>query len=96
MGCGLAEALGLAKTGLAPVDHEGARELVKSFPALDRLLGDPVPPGLIDAIVAVSRMAAEHPEIAEIDINPLLVSSERAIALDCLIVLPSEGAPDDE
>jgi len=96
IGGGLAEALGLAKTGLAPVDHEGARELVKSFPALDRLLGGEVPPGLIDAIVAVSRMAAEHPEIAEIDINPLLVSPERSIALDCLIVLPSEGASDDE
>jgi hypothetical protein len=41
-------------------------------------------------------MAAEHSEIAEIDINPLLVSPERSIALDCLIVLPSEGASDDE
>ena len=45
------------------------------------------PIGLIDAIVAVSRLAAEHPEISEIDINPLLVSPERAVALDCLIVL---------
>ena len=31
-----------------------------------------LPAGLIDAVVAVSRLAAEHPEIAEIDINPLL------------------------
>ena len=45
------------------------------------------PRGLMDAIVAVSRLAAEHPEIAEIDVNPLLVSAERAVALDCLIVL---------
>ncbi len=56
-----------------------------------RLLPDPVPQGLIDAIVAVSRMAAEHPEIAEIDVNPLLVSAERAVALDCLIVIQEES-----
>ena len=37
--------------------------------------------------MAVSRLAAEHPEISEIDVNPLLVSPERAVALDCLIVL---------
>ena len=36
---------------------------------------------------AVSRLVAEHPEIAEVDVNPLLVSPERAVALDCLIVL---------
>jgi acetyltransferase len=35
----------------------------------------------------VSRLVAEHPEVAEVDVNPLLVSPERAVALDCLIVL---------
>ncbi len=95
VGGGLAEALELFSASLAPLDHDGARELVKSLPALDSLLGGEVPAGLIDAIVAVSQMAAEHPEIAEIDINPLLVSPERAVALDCLIVLPSEGAEDE-
>ena len=72
--------------------RDGARELVASLPALDRLLGGEVPDGLIEAIVAVSRLAAEHPEIAEIDVNPLLVSPERAVALDCLIVLERRGA----
>jgi acyl-CoA synthetase (NDP forming) len=87
VGGGLAEALELVTTGLAPLDRSGARALVRSLPALDRLLGSDVPDGLIDAIVAVSRLAAEHPEIAEIDVNPLLVSAERAVALDCLIVI---------
>jgi hypothetical protein len=95
VGGGLAEALELFSASLAPLDHDGARELVKSLPALDSLLGGKPPSGLLDAIVAVSQMAAEHPEIAEIDINPLLVSPERAVALDCLIVLPSEGAEDE-
>ena len=61
---------------------------------IERLLGGEVPDRLIEAIVAVSRLAAEHPEISEIDVNPLLVSPERAVALDCLIVLdnPEERA----
>ena len=87
LGGGLAEALGIVTTGLAPIDHDGARELVESLSPLLRLLDGEVPAGLLDAIVAVSRMAAEHPEIEEIDVNPLLVSPERSVALDCLIVL---------
>jgi acetyltransferase len=87
VGGGLAEALDLVTASLAPLDEQGARELVASLPALNRLLGGEPPAGLIDAIVAVSTLAAEHPEVAEIDVNPLLVSSERAVALDCLIVL---------
>jgi succinyl-CoA synthetase beta subunit len=94
IGGGMAEALDLIAHSLAPLDEPGARELVNSLPALGRLLGGPPPDGLIDAVVAVSRLAAEHPEISEIDINPLLVSPERAVALDCLIVLGAteEGA----
>jgi len=51
------------------------------------MLGGHIPQGLIDAIVAASQMVAEHPEVAEVDVNPLLVTPERAVALDCLIVL---------
>jgi hypothetical protein len=87
IGGALAEALDLVTASLAPLDRDGARALVRSLPALDRLIGGTVPDGLIDAVVAVSRLAAEHPEISEIDINPLLVSPERAVALDCLITL---------
>ena len=92
----MTEALNLSATALAPIDEAGARDLVRSLPALTRLLGGDPPPCLLDAIVAVARMAAEHPEIAGIDINPLLVSPERAVALDCLIALeaPEEHAND--
>ena len=91
LGGGLAEALDLVTASLAPLDEAGAVRLIESLPVLRRLLPDPLPSGLIEAVVAVSRLAAEHPEIAEIDINPLLVSAERAVALDCLIVIdPAE------
>lgn len=39
------------------------------------------------AAAAIGRVAAEHPSIAEIEVNPLLVTPERAVALDARIVL---------
>jgi acyl-CoA synthetase (NDP forming) len=35
-----------------------------------------------DVIVALSELAMAHPEISELDLNPLIVSSERAVAVD--------------
>lgn len=39
------------------------------------------------AIRGVDRLAAEHPEVLEVDINPLIVTSDGAIAADALIVI---------
>ena len=86
-GGALAEQLDLVAVSLAPLDADGARRLIASLPALGRMLGGEPPAGLIAAVVAVSRLVAEHPEIVEVDVNPLLVSPARAVALDCLIVL---------
>jgi acetyltransferase len=88
----LAEALDVVTSGLAPLDEAGARRLVATLPALRRLVGEEAPAGLVDAIVALSRMVAEHPEIEEVDVNPLHVSEERVVALDCLIVLGGKDA----
>jgi acetate---CoA ligase (ADP-forming) len=87
VGGALAEPLDLVAASLAPLDDAGARDLVRSLAPLIRMLGGHVPDALAAVVVAVSRMAAEHPEVAEIDLNPLLVSPERAVALDCLVVL---------
>ncbi len=87
IGGGLAEQLELVAAALAPLDEGGARRVIAAVPALVRMLGGAPPQCLVDAVVAVSQLMAEHPEALEIDVNPLLVSGDRAVALDCLIVL---------
>jgi acetyltransferase len=39
------------------------------------------------AAVAVSRLLHEHPELAEVDINPLVCGDEETVAVDALVVV---------
>jgi acetate---CoA ligase (ADP-forming) len=77
---------------LAPVTEAGAEALLRSLrvaPLLDGARGKlPVDVGATArAAAALSRVAAEHPEIAEIEINPLLALPNGAVGLDARIVL---------
>ncbi|MAN81581.1 MAG: hypothetical protein CMF64_14460, partial [Magnetovibrio sp.] len=44
-------------------------------------------PALARAITGVSAAALAHPEITEIDINPVIIADDRPIAVDALVVL---------
>ena len=50
---------------------------------------------LVDAVVAAAQLASDHPEIAELDLNPVIVSEAGAIVTDALIRLvrhvPEDG-----
>lgn len=76
----------------APVSEAEAGEMLralKCFPLLDGARGRPKGDvaAAASAIAALSRFAARHAgEIAEIDINPLLVRPKGAMALDALLV----------
>ncbi len=79
-----AEALGASAIAVAPLDREGAEELIRS-------VSGPVPgtqghADLIVALGALSRLADEHPEIASVDINPIIADEASAIAVDALVV----------
>ena len=44
--------------------------------------------------MALSQLAASRPDIAEIEVNPLLVTPEGALALDARIIPADEGGDD--
>jgi acyl-CoA synthetase (NDP forming) len=87
-----AETLQDVAVGLAPVDEAGAEELVRSLASAPLLTGARGRPPLdVSAVAraasALSRFAAAHPEIAEVEVNPLLVRPEGAVGLDARVVL---------
>jgi acetyl coenzyme A synthetase (ADP forming)-like protein len=77
---------------LAPATHDDALSMI------DGIAGAPVLRGvrgakpanrekLAEIIVAVSRLVDDFPEISEVDLNPVLVREDRAIAVDARIIL---------
>ena len=39
------------------------------------------------AAIGIGSLLIEHPEIGEVEVNPLRVNAHRALALDALVVL---------
>ena len=77
---------------LAPVDEARARAMLLSLRAAPLLQGARGRPRLdvgaaAAALAALSRVAAEHPEIAAIEVNPLLALPEGALGLDARLEL---------
>jgi acetate---CoA ligase (ADP-forming) len=77
---------------LAPLDEQRALELLHSLRAAPLLLGARARPpsdmgAAAAALAALSRVAAEHPEIAAIEVNPLLVLQHGALGLDARLEL---------
>lgn len=92
-----AELLADVAVALAPIDEAGARELLRSLRGAPLLLGargrQPLAvDAAASALAAVSRTAAEHPEIAEIEVNPLLVTAHGVLGLDARFVLEKGGS----
>jgi acyl-CoA synthetase (NDP forming) len=88
------EALADVSFRLAPLTAADAWALldeVRSARLLTGLRGAPAADraALVDAIVRVGQLAADHPEITELDINPLLVLPEGqgVVAVDARIIL---------
>ena len=83
---------------LAPLDEAEARHMIgelRSKKLLSAFRGDKPADmeALIRTLVGLSRLGCDHPEIKEVDINPLIVSSDgRVKAVDALIVLEKEIA----
>lgn len=88
----LAEALSDSMVRLAPLSRSDvaamlgglrARKLLDGFRDLPECNRD----AIAEAAIAIGRLLEEHPEIAEVEINPLRVNKDYAVALDALVVL---------
>ena len=56
----------------------------RGLPPVDR-------PALAGAIRALARIAADHPAVSEIDVNPLIVEDATPVAADALVILDPAG-----
>jgi acetate---CoA ligase (ADP-forming) len=79
------ESLALAAVSLAPVGSEEARQLVAEAPGLDA--APAAQETLAATLVALGRLAVDHPRIAAIDLNPLILRADGAVAVDALVVV---------
>ncbi|KQW42502.1 MULTISPECIES: bifunctional acetate--CoA ligase family protein/GNAT family N-acetyltransferase [unclassified Roseateles] len=86
------EVLGDRAVALPPLNRTLARDLIGRT-RVARLLGGyrDHPPAridaLCDALIAVAQMQADLPELAELDINPLLADEQGVVALDARLRL---------
>jgi acetyl coenzyme A synthetase (ADP forming)-like protein len=84
------ELLGDVEVRLAPVAPIEATDMVhglRTFPLLEGFRGAPRADvaALEDVVVRVGWLAANHPEIAELDLNPVIVSPDGAVAVDARV-----------
>ena len=82
-----AELLKDVAIAICPMTDKDAHDMVRSlatFPLLDGYRGAPKAAvgALEEVVLRLSALAGEHPEIAELDLNPVIVSPGGAIAVD--------------
>jgi acetyl coenzyme A synthetase (ADP forming)-like protein len=85
---------------LAPLGRREAAEMIRSlrtFPLLDGYRGSPVADlaAVEDVVLRMSALAAAHPEIAELDCNPVIAGPEGALIVDARVRIapPPERRP---
>ena len=81
---------------IAPYSRDEAKEMIheiRSYPLLEGVRGEAPADheAMIDALMRISQLVTEFPEIVELDINPLVVFEEGhgAMAIDMRLVLAS-------
>lgn len=96
MGGTAAELLQDRALELPPLNERLARRMLKALRCWPLLEGYRNRPGvnvdrLIEVLIRISYLVADHPEIAELDINPLLATPGEVIALDARVVLDRQA-----
>ena len=60
------------------LSHQALLGEFRGEPAVDRV-------ALVEVLLGLSQVAAAHPEIASVDLNPLIVVEGKPIAVDALV-----------
>ena len=92
----LAELIGEAQFQLAPLTNLDAEELVRSGKAGRLVAGfrgtPPADEGaLVDLLLRLSLLAEELPEVAELDLNPVLALPDRCLVVDARVRVAEPG-----
>ena len=82
---------------VAPLTEEDAQEMISEISAvklLDAFRGEVAVDRdiLVKALVGIGNLGMAYDEIAEIDINPLIVTEGRPVAVDALVILKTHQA----
>ena len=77
---------------LIPIEREDATEMISEIKAtkiLDGIRGQPPinKKALVDLLLMTSEFIARHPEIEELDLNPVFATEKDAIVVDARIIL---------
>ena len=77
---------------VAPISEMDAMEMmdeIKTKKLLDEFRGSPAvdKKALARALVGIGNLGNDYEEIAEIDINPVIIAGDQPIAVDALVVL---------
>ena len=93
------DVLGDHAARLAPLTDADADDLIHSIRAAPALLGHNGRPGadidaLRDTLLRVSRLANDLPQVAELDLNPVIARPDGAIAVDARIRVTSHRLAD--
>jgi acyl-CoA synthetase (NDP forming)/GNAT superfamily N-acetyltransferase len=94
------EVLGDHAARLAPLTSVDADDLIHSLRATPLLLGYRGQPaadlgGLRDTLLRISRLAADLPQVAELDLNPVIARPDGITAVDARIRVSCHAAGDD-
>ena len=93
------DVLGDHAARLAPLTDADADDLIHSIRAAPALLGHNGQPGadidaLRDTLLRVSRLASDLPQVAELDLNPVIARPDGAIAVDARVRVTSHRLAD--
>jgi acyl-CoA synthetase (NDP forming) len=95
LGGALAEVLRDVSIRLAPLSHDDARAMLaegRRAELLRGFRGGPVvdEDALAAVLVAIGDLLVDHATIVELDVNPLIASASRLVAVDALILMNPE------